>query len=397
MGAQPMTRLNALVLVGALCVLAGLFSPWVTISTENSLTPIASSVGLEQIENASWAQFLLVAMLFFVLSGTLLRPLVMALLVILLSLGGACIALIVLKYARAQGLTGLAQYGFWLVLVGELLITMGVVGRLATMPSSDRVTQALQKYIPPMVVPPIIFLIWESVIDGLRVPMAFFPSISDILSVLLTSSAVLWKDSLHTFFQQMFFGYVLGALVGLGLAMMIALSPFLRRGFLPLATAFSSIPVVGLAPVLGRAFGIDWESKAVVAAIVTFFPIVINVVQGLTAVQSLQMDLMQSYAANRWEIFRKLRFPHALPYFFSALKITSIVSLISVIVAEFLIPGPPQGLGQRISLSARSGRYDITFAAIAFASVFGILFYSLMALLERVFAPWHSSSRTKKK
>jgi NitT/TauT family transport system permease protein len=211
------------------------------------------------------------------------------------------------------------------------------------------------------------------------------------LSVLFSASAVLWRDTLHTFLQQVFLGYLLGAILGLGFAMLVAMSPFMRRGFLPLATAFSSIPVVGLAPVLGRALGIDWESKAAVAAIVTFFPVVINVVQGLTTVQPLQMELLRSYGAGHLAIFRKLRFPNALPYFFSALKITSIVSLISVIVAEFLIPGPPEGLGQRISLSARSGRYDITFAAIAFASALGILFYSLVTLMEKIFTHWHSS------
>jgi len=253
----------------------------------------------------------------------------------------------------------------------------------------------LRDFLPPATVPFMLCLAWEAVTEGMRIPMAFFPRVSDVYQVLISSYDVLLADSARTVFKQVLAGYVIGVSAGVFVGLVVAFSLFLRRGFLPLATAFSAIPIVGLAPVLGRAFGVDWESKAAVAVIVSFFPVVINVVQGLITIDPLKLDLMHSYAAGRKQVLFKLRLPNALPYLFNALKIASIIVLISVIVSEFLIPGPPQGLGQRISLSARSGRYDVTFAAIAFASVIGIVFYNVIALLERLLTSWHSSFRQK--
>ncbi|MBI3461412.1 ABC transporter permease, partial [Candidatus Acetothermia bacterium] len=376
---------NVASLLGALIALAGLFLPWV--ETQSQV------LGPNLIDVAAWAWIPLLALIVLGLIGSWSRAPVVAAIGLILGLSGALLALVAVKSALATGYTGSASLGFWFVFLGELLGAAGMVNCLTTLSGADRVTYVLREVVPPLVVPAFLLLLWQGIVEGLRVPIAFFPSVTDVVRVLFSAHAVLVDDSIHTFIRQMLFGYILGAAMGVLTGMMIALSPFLRRGFLPLATAVSSIPVIGLAPVLGRAFGVDWESKAAVASIVTFFPVVINMVQGLMTADPRKMDLLHSYAARRGQIFRKLRFPHALPYLFNALKITSIISLISVIVAEFLIPGPPEGLGQRISLSARSGRYDITFAAIAFASTLGILFYGFIALLERVFTAWHSSFR----
>jgi NitT/TauT family transport system permease protein len=138
---------------------------------------------------------------------------------------------------------------------------------------------------------------------------------------------------------------------------------------------------------------VDWESKAAVVVIITFFPVVLNVVQGLVSVDRLQLELLKAYAAKPVEILFKLRLPNALPYLFNALKLAAVLSVISVIVAEFLIPGPPRGLGQRISLSARQGAYDTVFAAILVSSVISISFYGLISWLERRLTGWHISFR----
>jgi NitT/TauT family transport system permease protein len=145
--------------------------------------------------------------------------------------------------------------------------------------------------------------------------------------------------------------------------------------------------------VLGRAFGVDWQSKAAVVVIVTFFPVVLNTVQGLTQLEPAKLELLRSYAARPRDVFFKLRLPNALPYLFNALKLAAVLSVISVIVAEFLIPGPPRGLGQRISLSARQGAFDLVFAAIFVSSVFSILIYSVLGWLERRLSGWHASFR----
>ena len=133
--------------------------------------------------------------------------------------------------------------------------------------------------------------------------------------------------------------------------------------------------------------------KAAVVVIVTFFPVVLNTVEGLVRVDPVKLELLRAYAAKPREVFFKLRLPNALPYLFNALKLAAVLSVISVIVAEFLIPGPPKGLGQRISLSARQGAYDVAFAAIFVSSLVSVAIYGLFSWLERRLTGWHPSFR----
>jgi len=107
----------------------------------------------------------------------------------------------------------------------------------------------------------------------------------------------------------------------------------------------------------------------------------------------LRLELLRSYAARPLDVFLKLRLPNALPYLFNALKVAIVLAVVSVIVAEFLIPGPPNGLGQRISLSAHRGQFDIVFAAILVSSVISMLLYWTVQFIERWLTAWHPSSR----
>lgn len=380
-------KINPGSLLGALSALVGLFLPWVQ-EQSGALT-------LGQLTAAGdWTPLVALALLAALASLSRTRAVTVALSVT--GLAGALLALLAFEGALASGYNDPALLGFWLVFLGNLLITIGALIALTTLSGTDRITHILRDFVPPIAVAAFLFLLWEGVVDGLRIPMAFFPRFTDVVLVLISAHNVLIRDSIHTFVQEVLVGYALGVPAGLVVGMLVAFSPFLQRGLLPFATAFGAVPIVGLAPVLGRALGVDWESKAAVVVIVSFFPMVISMVQGLTTINPLQMDLMHSYAARRGQVLRKLRFPNALPYLFSALKITSIISLISVIVAEFLIPGPPTGLGQRISLSARSGQFDLTFAAIFFASFLGIISYGTIVLLERFFLGWHSSLRERR-
>lgn len=241
--------------------------------------------------------------------------------------------------------------------------------------------------------PFLLLLLWEGLVVGNRVPKGIFPRVSDIGTTLVSAFPVLVADSYVTFVKEVLLGLILGLITGYLAGSAIAFSRFLRRGFLPLATAFGAVPIVGLAPVLGRAFGVDWESKTAVVVIVTFFPVVLNTVQGLTTVDPLRLELLRSYAATPRQIFTKLRVPNAMPYIFNALKISVVIGIVSVIVAEFLIPGPPNGLGQRISLSAHRGAFDVVFSAILVSSLISMALYGVVLALERLLSQGHPSSR----
>lgn len=245
----------------------------------------------------------------------------------------------------------------------------------------------------PAVVPFVLLLLWQGLVVGFSVPKGIFPSVTDVWASLQATFPVLLRDAYVTFVKEILLGFVIGFTAGFMAGVGVAGSRFLQRGFLPLAAAFGAVPIVGLAPVLGRAFGVDWESKAAVVVIVTFFPVLLNTVQGLLSVDVLKLELLRAYAAKPAEVFFKLRLPNALPYLFNALKLAVVLSVVSVIVAEFLIPGPPEGLGQRISLSARRGAFDVVFAAIFVSSAVSITVYNLVAWWERRTTVWHPSVR----
>ncbi|MFO7547107.1 MAG: ABC transporter permease [Trueperaceae bacterium] len=287
-------------------------------------------------------------------------------------------------------------WGYFATLAGSSFAAAVATGRLgmaAIEPGTAKPLLRLQRALPAATVPFLLLLAWEGLVVGNRVPKGIFPRVSDVATTLVSSWPVLMADAYLTFVQEVLFGFAVGLTTGFLVGAAIAFSRFLKRGFLPLATAFGAVPIVGLAPVLGRALGVDWESKAAVVVIVTFFPVVLNTVQGLTLVDPLRLELLRSYAAKPLEVFLKLRLPNALPYVFNALKVSVVVAIISVIVAEFLIPGPPNGLGQRISLSAHRGAFDVVFAAILVSSVISMALYWAISLLERAFTSWHPSSR----
>ena len=288
------------------------------------------------------------------------------------------------------------SWGYWLMFWGFLLSSVAASSRTGLVErdgDESRILKHIRRLIPPAIVPFVLLLLWQGAVIGNQVPKGIFPSVTDVYTQLRSSLPVLLADSYTTFVKEVAFGFTLGFIAGFLTGVAIALSTFLQRGFLPFAAAFGAVPIVGLAPVLGRAFGVDWESKAAVVVITTFFPVVLNTVQGLTSVDPMKLELLKAYAATPLEIFFKLRLPNALPYIFNALKLASVLSVISVIVAEFLIPGPPVGLGQRISLSARRGAYDVVFAAIFVSSVISIFIYGVLSWLERKVTGWHPSFR----
>lgn len=292
-------------------------------------------------------------------------------------------------------LAGLA--GAYLTVTGEVTGTYwlqfwGALG-IACVASGFGGRSRAGRFLLPLAVPFVLLLLWQGLVVGFDVPKGIFPSVTDVWASLQATFPVLLRDAYVTFIKEVLLGFVIGFAAGFLAGVGIASSLFLQRGFLPLAAAFGAVPIVGLAPVLGRAFGVDWESKAAVVVIVTFFPVLLNTVQGLMSVDTLKLELLRAYAAKPAEIFFKLRLPNALPYLFNALKLAVVLSVVSVIVAEFLIPGPPEGLGQRISLSARRGAYDVVFAAIFVSSVFSITVYNVIAWLERRSTQWHPSLR----
>jgi len=201
----------------------------------------------------------------------------------------------------------------------------------------------------------------------------------------------LWADFRQTALSVLA-GYAAGCGSGFAVALLADRYKLLQRGLLPLAGLAGAVPIVGIAPIMVMWFGFDWQSKAAVAAIVTFFPMLVNTLAGLASVDAMHRDLMRTYGAGHAATLLKLRLPSALPFVFNALKINSTLALISAIVAEFF-GSPIYGLGFRISAEVARMNVDVVWAAIALAALAGSLFYGLIALVERAMTFWHASYR----
>ncbi|MBB4101928.1 ABC transporter permease [Allorhizobium borbori] len=247
-------------------------------------------------------------------------------------------------------------------------------------------------FIVPLLFGATLLVLWESAVKGFGIPSILLPAPSAIWARLIGSVPTLWADFQQTFLKSVITGYVLGCGLGFLVALLIDRSPFLQKGLLPIGNFVSALPVVGVAPIMVMWFGFDWPSKVAVVVIMTFFPMLVNTVQGLASASHMEKDLMRTYASGWGQTLVKLRLPAAMPFIFNALKINSTLALIGAIVAEFF-GTPIVGMGFRISTEVGRSNADMVWAEIAVAAVAGSAFYGLVALIERAVTFWHPSVR----
>lgn len=246
----------------------------------------------------------------------------------------------------------------------------------------------------PVVFGVTLILIWEGVVRGFEISPILLPPPSAIAIKFAASTSILWQDFVQTVIKGALSGYIIGCGSAFLLAITIDRYPFLQRGLLPVGNFVAALPIVGMAPILVMWFGFDWQSKAAVVVVMVFFPMLVNTVQGLQASDTMQRDLMQTYAASYWSTLLKLRLPAAMPFVFNGLKIASTLALIGAIVAEFF-GSPTRGMGFRISTSVGQLALDLVWAEIVVAALVGSAFYGGVSLLEKAVTFWHPSQRSR--
>jgi NitT/TauT family transport system permease protein len=188
-------------------------------------------------------------------------------------------------------------------------------------------------------------------------------------------------------------GFVIGAVVGYALALLMSRALWVARSFYVYIIGSQMVPVIALAPILYGIIRDESVLKITIAAYLTFFPVTVNVLRGLTSIDARALDLMHSYAASPREIYLKLRIPASMPFLFNALKIASTGSLIGAFVSELM--GGNRGIGVLIlSLQYNSyGGSDKLWALVIEAALIGVLFFGLVTLAERLFVPWQPEFR----
>lgn len=264
--------------------------------------------------------------------------------------------------------------------------------------SGGRWMQRFWYYLPAVIVFAGTIGAWELIVLNIDLRGFPLPAPSDIVGALGENWAAgrwpLSKAAGATLFEAVG-GLAIGTSLGVIVAFLTARFATARELLLPLAIGASAVPIIAFAPLMNNWFGVlSPLSKMMIVAVLVFFPVVVNVTRGLTQVEPAALELMRSYAASEWTILRVLRLPNALPYFFTALKIGTTLSLIGAIVGEYF-GGSNDVLGRVIVQSASALRFDVTWAAIILAAITGIALYLAIVATERAVIPWHASLRSQ--
>jgi NitT/TauT family transport system permease protein len=257
---------------------------------------------------------------------------------------------------------------------------------------SDLVNTRAGRMVIPALFGVTVLVVWEFLVRGLGVSPVILPPPSMIWTKIIGSLPILWEDAVQTVLKGALSGFVIGAAAAFVVAILIDRSPFLTRGLLPVGNFVAALPIVGIAPIMVMWFGFDWQSKAAVVVVMVFFPVLVNMVAGLSASDRMQRDLMATWGGSYWQTLFKLRLPAAMPFIFNGLKIASTLALIGAIVAEFF-GSPTRGMGFRISTEVGRLGLDMVWAEIAVAALAGSAFYGLVTLIERRVTFWHPSQR----
>ena len=290
------------------------------------------------------------------------------------------------------GNEGTARASFFLLIAAAWLLAWRCATVLTQIRPAGRLGQTLLRLIVPAIFGIWVLVLWEAATRGAGIPFILLPPPSAVAVRIAGSLPILAADVQQTIFKAVLIGYAIGCASGFAVAILADRIAFLRRGLLPIGNLVSALPIIGVAPIMVMWFGFDWQSKAAVVVVMTFFPMLVNTVAGLSAAGPMERDLMRTYASNYTQTLVKLRLPAAAPFIFNALKINSTLALIGAIVAEFF-GTPIVGMGFRISTEIGRMNVDMVWAEIAVAAVAGSVFYGAVALAERATTFWHPSIR----
>lgn len=254
----------------------------------------------------------------------------------------------------------------------------------------DRVGPRVARLLPPAIVFVVLIGLWETLGHGtLPQPLS---SPSAIAAAFVDESGLLMRSARATLFEALG-GLFIGTTTGLIMAFAAARFIVARDILMPIAIGAAAIPLVAMAPIFNNWFGLaNPMSKMAMAALIVFFPIFISATRGLVEVSAGSLELMRSYAASDTEVLRKVRIPNMLPFFFTALKVSTTLAFIGAIVAEYF-GGTSEVIGRVVLNAMFSGKYGLGWAGIVLGAIAAIVAYLIVSAVERRAIPWYVSLR----
>ena len=226
---------------------------------------------------------------------------------------------------------------------------------------------------------------WEFGVIVTNTPEYILPQPSRVLVEITNNYESFLFNTFVTAFEAAM-GFLLANILGFLAAVLFTYSSKLEQGLYPYAIALKTTPIIALAPLLILWLGSGIESKIASSAIICFFPILVNTVNGLKSADEDMLNLLKSYSASKWQIFTKVRLPLAMPYIFSALKISTGLAVVGAIVGEFV--GSNQGIGYLILASSYRLETAKMFAAISLSALVGIVFFYAIGWVEKKVVFW---------
>ncbi|WP_044894304.1 ABC transporter permease [Bacillus alveayuensis] len=238
----------------------------------------------------------------------------------------------------------------------------------------------------------VIIVLWELSVYVTGIEKWILPAPSEIFQSLVNSGDLLVAHSWQTL-KETLLGLALAIVIGVILATLIDLSEWLQKALYPLLVISQTIPIIAVAPLIIIWFGFGILPKVIVVMLVCFFPIAINLADGYRAVDITMIRLLETMGATKWQIFKMVKLPGAMPFFFSGLRIAGTYSVMGAVIGEWL--GASQGLGILLTRSSQSFLTDRVFATIVVIVFMSLAIFTVVEVLARVTMRWHYRQENK--
>jgi NitT/TauT family transport system permease protein len=242
-------------------------------------------------------------------------------------------------------------------------------------------------YVPSALAIIALIALWHFAVQWMDVKEYILPAPGDALATLFDPK-YRWFSNMMTTLTAVIGAFAISAVTGVLLGVVVIWHSLLERTVMPLLVLFNTLPKVALAPLFVLWLGYGVVPNMIIAVTVSFFPMVINTATGLSKVENDLIDLVRSLKGTRLQIFRKIRMPNAMPYIFAGLKLNATLSVIGVIVGEFV--ASESGLGALIIIGGVTLDTPAIFAALCIISAMGLALYALVVVAERLLVPWET-------
>lgn len=256
---------------------------------------------------------------------------------------------------------------------------------------ATRSTPAWRRILPPALVLVLVAAVWDLVVHLAHVQDYIFPSLENVFRSLYKNWSSVLGSATWVTFQEMLFGFLISIAVAVVIALSLHSSATLRAAIYPLLIGSQAVPIVVIGPILAIIFGYGITPKLIIVAISCFFPIVVNLVDGLASVDPDLIKVMRTLDGSRLATLFRVEVPSALPSFFSGMRIAAVYAPIGAVFGEYA--GSQNGLGYVLIQATPQLNTDLVFAAVLLLTVMSILLFVLLSFLERICCPWAAKGK----